>query len=235
LVEYAKLRAPKGILLSGPPGCGKTLLAKALARESEVNFIAVKGPELMSKYIGESESGVREVFKKARQASPCIIIFDEIDALAPRRGTAGEESHVAERVVSQLLTEMDGIEELKGIWVLAATNRPDMVDPALMRPGRFDLLWELPPPDESARLAILQVHTRGKPLADDVDLRVLAHKSAGLTGADLEAWCQDATAAAVREFLATHDTAVHDTSLLRIAWHHFQEANRDGECQMRGY
>src|SRR5712691_4101091 len=205
LFEYARLRAPKGILLHGAPGCGKTLLAKALARESEVNFIAVKGPELMSKYVGESERGMREVFKKARQAAPCIVFFDEIDALAPRRGTVGGESHAAERVVSQLLTEMDGIEDLKGIWVLAATNRLDMIDPALLRPGRFDLLFALPAPDEAGRLAILRVHTRGKPLAEDVDLQALASESAGWIGADLEAWCREATTAALREFLAGHD------------------------------
>ena len=222
LFEYARLRPPKGILLHGVPGSGKTLLAKALARESEVNFIALKGPELMSKYVGESERGVREVFKKARQAAPCIIFFDEIDALAPRRGTAGGESQVAERVVSQLLTEMDGIEELKGIWVLAATNRLDMLDPALVRPGRFDLLFELLPPDEAARLAILRVHTRDKPLAADVDLPALASDSAGSTGADLEAWCREATTAALREFLATHDPTNHGA--FRIAWRHFQEA-----------
>jgi len=222
LFEYARLRAPKGILLHGAPGCGKTLLAKALARESEVNFIAVKGPELMSKYVGESERGVREVFKKARQAAPCIVFFDEIDALAPQRGTVGGESHAAERVVSQLLTEIDGIEELKGIWVLAATNRPDMIDPALLRAGRFDLLLELPPPDEAARLAILHVHTRGKPLAEDVDLQALACDSTGWLGADLEAWCREATAAAMRDFLAANDPTNYAS--FRIAWHHFQAA-----------
>ena len=228
LFEYARLRPPKGILLHGSPGCGKTLLAKALARESEVNFIAVKGPELMSKYVGESERGMREVFKKARQAAPCIVFFDEIDALAPRRGTGGGESHAAERVVSQLLTEMDGIEELKGIWVLAATNRLDMIDPALLRPGRFDLLFELPPPDEAARLAILRVHTRGKPLAEDVDLQALARDGAGWIGADLEAWCREATTAAMREFLAAHDPTNYAS--FRIAWRHFQAA-REKPCR----
>jgi len=228
LFEYARLRAPKGILLHGAPGCGKTLLAKALARESGVNFIAVKGPELMSKYVGESERGVREVFKKARQAAPCIIFFDELDALAPRRGMAGGESQVAERVVSQVLTEIDGIEELKGIWVLAATNRLDMIDPALLRPGRFDLLFALPPPDEAARLAILRVHTRGKPLAEDVDLQALASDSAGWLGATLEAWCREATTAALREFLAAHDPTNY--TAFRIAWRHFQES-KEQSCR----
>jgi len=222
LFEYARLRPPKGILLHGAPGSGKTLLAKALARESGVNFIAVKGPELMSKYVGESERGVREVFTKARQAAPCLVFFDELDALAPRRGTIGGESQVAERVVSQPLTEMDGIEELKGIWVLAATNRLDMIDPALLRPGRFDLLFALPPPDEAARLAILRVHTRGKPLTEDVDLQALASESAGWIGADLEAWCREATTAAIREFLVANDSTNYTS--FRIAWRHFQSA-----------
>jgi len=214
-------RPPKGILLHGPPGTGKTLLAKALARESGVNFIAIKGPELLSKWVGESERGVREAFRRARQVAPCIVFFDEIDALAPRRG-AGDSSHVSERVVSQLLSEMDGIEELRGVVVVAATNRLDIVDPALLRPGRFEMLVELPMPDREARLAILQVHTRAKPLAPDVNLEELASCTEGLTGADIEGLCRQAAMLAIREFLENHpppltSTSCHEFRLSR--WH----------------
>lgn len=159
----AKTNPPKGIILHGPPGTGKTLIAKAAANESEVNFIAVSGPSLMSKYVGESERGVREVFRKAKQASPCILFFDEIDALVPQRGTLGDTTRVTERVISQFLAELDGIEELKGVIVLAATNRIDIVDPAVLRAGRFDLILELPIPDQKARIEILMIHTKGRP------------------------------------------------------------------------
>lgn len=222
LFEHARLRPPKGILLHGPPGCGKTLLARALARESGCNFISVKGAELMSKYVGESERGVREVFRKARQAAPCIVFFDEIDALAPHRGRSSGDSGVAERVVSQLLTELDGIEDLTGVWALAATNRLDLVDAALLRPGRFELVIEIPVPDEAARLLILGIHTRGKPLADGVDLVALARATEGYTGADLEALCRRATMHAIAEFLEAHRGM--DYSSLRITWSHFQRA-----------
>ena len=181
------LNPPKGLLLSGPPGCGKTLIAKALASETEVNFIAVKGPELMSMYVGESERGVREVFHKARQAAPCIVFFDEIDALASTRGGGGhQDAGVGGRVLSQLLTELDGIEELKGVLVLAATNRRDLLDPALLRPGRFDLQIELPLPDQAAREKIFQVHLRDRPLAADVTARWLAEQTQGFSGAEIE-------------------------------------------------
>jgi transitional endoplasmic reticulum ATPase len=191
----------KGILLTGPPGSGKTLLAKAVAHEGGVNFISVKGPELLSKWVGESEKGIREVFKKARQAAPCIVFLDEIDALAPERGGGAGEGHVSERVVSQLLTELDGIEELRGVVILAATNRPDIIDPALLRPGRFDVQIEVPPPDVAARRAILAVHTQRKPLAADVDLDALAAGTEGLVGADLAGLCREAAMAAIRRFI----------------------------------
>jgi transitional endoplasmic reticulum ATPase len=224
LFDRAGIRAPKGLLLYGPPGTGKTLLAKALARESEVNFIAVKGPELLSKWVGESEKAVREVFRKALQAAPCLIFFDEIDALTPPRG--GGESAVSERMVSQFLSELDGIEELKGVVVLAATNRLDRVDPAIQRPGRLDFLVELPAPDESTRRAILGVHTRGMPLGKGVDLDKLAAATAGLVGADLEGVCQRAGLLALREILETAgeepDSAVAER--LRVTSGHFQQA-----------
>jgi transitional endoplasmic reticulum ATPase len=197
LFQQAGVRAPKGVVLFGAPGTGKTLLAKALAGETEANFIAVKGPQLLSMWIGESERGVREVFRKARQASPCIIFFDEIDALAPRRG--GGSSQVTERVVAQLLTELDGIEDLKGVLVLAATNRLDLLDPALLRPGRLEFLVELPTPDAAARRAILAVQTRRMPLAKDVNIEAIVKKTEGLVGADLEGLCRQAALFAIRE------------------------------------
>ncbi|HIP25855.1 MAG TPA: AAA family ATPase, partial [Archaeoglobus profundus] len=168
LFKALNIKPPKGILLYGPPGTGKTLLAKAVANEANANFISVKGPELLSKWVGESEKHVREMFRKARQVAPCIIFFDEIDALAPRRGT-GADTNVTERVVSQLLTELDGLEELKDVVVIAATNRPDMIDPALLRPGRIERHIYIPPPDKKSRKEIFKVHLRGKPLAYDVE------------------------------------------------------------------
>jgi len=222
--QQAHTRPAKGILLSGPPGCGKTLLAKAIASQSQVNFISVKGPELLSKWVGESEKGIREVFKKARQASPCIIFFDEIDAIAPVRG--GGDAHVIERVISQLLTEMDGIEELKGVVVLAATNRPDIIDPALLRAGRFDLHLEVPLPDEKARLEILRIHTSGKPLADDIDLKALARATQGLAGSDLEALCRRASMLAIREFIdgLGREPEAADLTAFTVAARHFAQA-----------
>ncbi|HLA85589.1 MAG TPA: CDC48 family AAA ATPase [Thermoguttaceae bacterium] len=190
LFESFRLKPPKGMLLSGPPGCGKTLIAKALAAETEVNFISVKGPELMSMYVGESERGVREVFHKGRQAAPCIIFFDEIDALASTRSGGGhEDSGVGGRVLSQLLTELDGIEELKGVLVLAATNRRDLLDPALLRPGRFDMQIEMPLPDRAAREKIFEVHLRDRPVARNVTLAWLADEADGFSGAEIEGVC----------------------------------------------
>ena len=223
LFELAKTKPVKGILLSGPPGTGKTLMAKALAHESEVNFISVKGPELMSKWIGSSEKGVREVFKKAKQASPCIVFFDEIDSLAPARGGGGD-SGVTQRIVSQFLTELDGLEELKGVLVLAATNRKDILDPALLRPGRFDSIIELPFPDEEARLAIFKIHTRGKPLAKDVDLTPMARDCDDLTGAHIEAICHKASSLAIREFLGKNNPDKKDYKGFVIRKKHFLAA-----------
>ncbi len=224
LFEKAHTTPPKGILLTGPPGTGKTLLAKAVATESGVNFISVKGPELLSKWVGESERMVREVFKKAKLASPCIIFFDEIEAMAPRRGSGGD-SHVTDRFMSQLLTELDGIEELKGVVVLAATNRPDLLDPALLRTGRLEIRHELPVPDEEARLVIFRIHTRNKPLADDVDLIGLARKATGLVGSDIEAMCRRAALSAIREFLQRHpQPAAEEVAAFKIAARHFEEA-----------
>ena len=224
LFRQATTSPPKGILLTGPPGTGKTLLAKAVASQSGVNFISVKGPALLSKWVGESEKGIREVFKKAKQASPCIVFFDEIDALTPVRG-AGGDSHVTERVISQFLTELDGIEELKGVTVLAATNRPDIVDPALLRAGRFDVQIELPVPDEKARRAIFAIHTRGKPLADDVGLDHLATTTDGLVGSDIEAICRRASMLAIREFVDSGNPGSEppDVATFKVANKHFEK------------
>ncbi|MBU5688921.1 MAG: CDC48 family AAA ATPase [Candidatus Aenigmarchaeota archaeon] len=191
------IQPPKGILLYGPPGCGKTMLAKAVATESNANFISVKGPELLSKWVGESEKRIRELFKRAKQVSPSIIFFDEIDALAPKRGRSVSDT-VSEKIVSQLLTEMSGIEEMEGVIVIAATNRPDMIDPALLRPGRFDRQILVLPPDEKTRLKILEIKTKKMPLKG-VDLKELAKKTEGFSGADLEALVREAGMFALRE------------------------------------
>ena len=193
------IRPPRGILLFGPPGTGKTLLAKAVATESEANFISVKGPEVLSKWVGESERAIRVIFRRARQAAPCVVFFDEIDAIAPRRGLRSDTTGVTDRIVNQLLTEMDGIERLENVVVIAATNRPDILDPALLRPGRFDRLIYVPPPDINSRYEIFKVHTRKMPLAEDVDLRKLAEMTEGYTGADIEAVCREAAMIALRE------------------------------------
>ncbi|OKY77569.1 MAG: ATPase of the AAA+ class CDC48 family [Candidatus Methanohalarchaeum thermophilum] len=191
------VKSPKGLLLFGAPGTGKTLIARAVANESDANFISVKGPELLSKWVGESEKGVRKVFSKARQTAPTIIFFDEIDSLAPKRATEGRQ--VTERVLNQILTEMDGIESLEDIVVIGATNRPDIVDPALLRPGRFDRRVYIPIPDQKAREKILDIHTRDMPLASDVDLRELALNLEGYVGSDIEALCREAAIFALRK------------------------------------
>jgi transitional endoplasmic reticulum ATPase len=196
--ERAGTKPPRGILLGGPPGCGKTLLAKAIANESKVNFISIKGPALLSKYVGESEQAVREVFRKAKQASPCIVFFDEIDALVPVRSSGSSDSHVGERVLSQFLAEFDGIEELNGVLVLGATNRLDMLDPAVLRPGRFDEIVEIPIPEEGDREEIFRVHLRSKPVEKGVNPAKLAKETEGFSGAEIAAVCNKAALAAVR-------------------------------------
>ena len=202
LFSRAGIKPPKGILLSGPPGCGKTLLAKAVANETKVNFLSVKGPALLSKYVGESEQGVREMFRKARQAAPCIVFFDEIDALVPVRSAGSSDSHVSERVLSQFLTELDGIDELKGVLILGATNRIDMLDPAVIRPGRFDQIVEIPLPNLDDRRNIFQVHFRNKPLEAGIDVEDLARTTEGFSGAEIASVCNAAALGAVRRAIA---------------------------------
>ncbi len=226
---FAQLNAtpPKGLLLYGPPGTGKTLLAKAVAHESESNFISVKGPELLNKFVGESEKAVREVFRKARQASPCIIFFDEVDSVAPTRGSSMGDSHVTERVISQFLTEMDGLEELRNVIIIAATNRPDIIDSALLRPGRFDRLLFVPPPDLEARKQIFKIHTRKTPLAEDVNLDELARKTDGYTGADIASLANTGVMLALREHISKAkdpEDAKKRAKGLKVAKRHFDEA-----------
>ncbi|GAB6946639.1 CDC48 family AAA ATPase [Vulcanisaeta sp. JCM 16161] len=222
--EELGVEPPKGILLFGPPGTGKTLLAKAVATESNANFIAVRGPEVLSKWFGESERAIREIFKKARMAAPCVIFFDEIDAIAPARGLR-VDSGATDRIVNQLLAEMDGIAPLKNVVVIAATNRADIIDPALLRPGRFDRIVYVPPPDENARFEILKVHIRGLKLADDVKdgnykyLRDLARRTEGYTGADLAALVREAAMLALRETIRSNTNQVKPVGI-----EHFEDA-----------
>ncbi len=199
--EYVNVQTPKGILLHGPPGTGKTLIAKALAKMTDSNFISVKGPELLSKWVGESEKGVREIFRKARAAAPCIIFFDEIDALVPRRSSGGSSSHVTENVVSQILTEIDGLEELNDVLIIGATNRLDIVDEALLRPGRFDRVIEVPLPDAKGRENIFKIHTKKKPLDSDVNISKLVEQTNGFSGADIEAVANRAAITALKRYV----------------------------------
>jgi transitional endoplasmic reticulum ATPase len=193
------IQPPRGVLLYGPPGCGKTLLARAVATESEANFISIKGPEIFSKWVGESEKAIREVFRKARTAAPAVIFFDELDSVVPRRGMGFGDSGASERVISQLLTEMDGLETLTDVIVIAATNRPDILDPAILRPGRFDRMVYVPPPDQAIRLQIFEIYTKNMPIAKDVDLEALAKLAKGYSGADIEAMCREAGMYALRK------------------------------------
>ncbi len=224
--EAINTRPPRGVLLFGPPGTGKTMLAKAIATESEANFISIKGPELLSKYIGESEKAIRETFRKARQAAPTIIFFDEIDSMVPTRGTAFD-SGVTERMISQILTEIDGLEELKNVVVVAATNRPDMVDPALLRPGRLERFIYIRPPDLKEREIIFNIHLKGKPLASDIDIKELAKKTQGYVGADIEAICHEAAIIALRDWIKPgmdRETVKKEVSNVRIREEHFDKA-----------
>ena len=224
--EQLDMAAAKGVMLYGPPGTGKTLLAKAVANEAESNFISIKGPELLNKFVGESEKGVREVFSKARENAPTVVFFDEIDSIAAERGSQSTDSGVGERMVSQLLTELDGLESLEDVVVIATSNRPDLIDSALLRPGRLDRHVHVPVPDEEARRKIFEVHTGEKPLADDVDLDKLARRTEGYVGADIEAVCREASMAASREFIAsvTREEVAESVGNVRVTMDHFEQA-----------
>src|SRR6188768_1484852 len=235
---YTKLghSNPKGILMHGPSGTGKTMLAKAVATESESNFISVKGPELLSKWVGESERGIREIFRRARQAAPCVVFFDEIDSIAPVRGMGGD-SMVTERVVSQLLTELDGIQSLSGVVVLAATNRADIIDTALLRPGRFDKILLVPLPDKSARQKILEIHSKDKPLGPDVNLARIAEMTDGFSGADTSSVVNTAVSLVLHEYLAKYPTpeeAARHASEAHVMMRHIEEGVKKIKAQREG-
>jgi transitional endoplasmic reticulum ATPase len=235
---YTKLghAMPKGLLLHGLSGTGKTLLAKAVATESEANFISVRGPELLSKWVGESERGIREIFRRARQAAPCVVFFDEIDSIAPVRGMGGD-SMVTERVVSQLLTELDGIQSLSGVVVLAATNRADIIDTALLRPGRFDKILLVPLPDKLARQKILEIHSKDKPLGSDVDLSKIAEMTDGFSGADTSSVVNTAVSLVLHEYLAKYPTpeeAAKHASEAHVMMRHIEEGVKKIKAQREG-
>ncbi|HXW01953.1 MAG TPA: AAA family ATPase, partial [Candidatus Nitrosotenuis sp.] len=232
-------KMPRGILLHGPSGVGKTLLAKAVATESEANFVSVRGPELLSKWVGESERGIREIFRRARQASPCVIFFDEVDSIAPIRG-AGSETAVTERVVSQLLTELDGMENMHGVIVLAATNRADMIDPALLRPGRFDKIVQIPMPDKDSRRQILQINAKDIPIVSDkndpdyVNLDKIAEITDGMSGADVAAIGNTAVSIVIHEYLDKHPTKEeldNAANNAKVTMRHFEEAVKKVKTQ----
>jgi transitional endoplasmic reticulum ATPase len=220
------VESAKGVMLYGPPGTGKTMLAKAVANQAESNFISIKGPELLNKFVGESEKGIREVFSKARENAPTVIFFDEIDSIAGERGRGASDSGVGERMVSQLLTELDGLETLEDVVVVATSNRPDLIDSALLRPGRLDRHVHVPVPDEPARRAIFDVHTRDKPLAGDVDLDRLARQTKGYVGADVEAVCREASMQATREFVNSvpREELADSVGNVRVTMDHFEAA-----------
>ncbi|MBM3910058.1 MAG: CDC48 family AAA ATPase [Thaumarchaeota archaeon] len=210
--DHLDVTSPKGILLHGPPGTGKTLIAKAVAKMTESNFISIKGPELLSKWVGESEKGVREIFRKARQAAPCIIFFDELDSLVPQRG-GSSDSHVTENVVSQILTEIDGLEELHNVLIIGATNRLDIIDPALLRPGRFDRIIEVPKPDAKSREHIFRIHTKKKPLASDVNLTKLVELTEGFTGAEISEACNRAALIGMKRYVGGKTQSIKDVKI----------------------
>jgi transitional endoplasmic reticulum ATPase len=233
LHKELKHNIPKGILLHGPSGTGKTLLAKAVATESEANFISVKGPELLSKWVGESEKGIREIFRKARQASPCVVFFDEIDSIASIRGMEGVHAST-ERMMSQLLTEMDGIQEMQGVVIIAATNRVDMIDNALLRPGRFDKIVLVSNPDRNTRERILEIHIKGKPVSKDIDLGRIADLTDGFSGADMSAVVNTAISVVLQEYLAKYNTpeeAAKHTSEALVSMKQFEEATKKIKTQ----
>jgi len=213
--DYVNVETPKGILLHGPPGTGKTLIAKALAKMTESNFISIKGPELLSKWVGESEKGVREIFRKARQAAPCIIFLDEVDALVPRRGSGGSDSHVTENVVSQILTEIDGLEELHNVLIIGATNRLDIVDEALLRPGRFDRIIEVPNPDAKGRKHIFEIHTKKKPLESNLDIEKLVEITDGFSGAEIAAVANRAALTALKRYVEGKSENIKEIKILQ--------------------
>src|SRR5207245_983688 len=229
--EHTDVKAPKGVLLYGPPGTGKTLIAKALAHTTESNFISIKGPELLSKWVGESEKGVREVFRKARQAAPCIIFLDEIDALAPSRSSGSSDSHVTDRVVSQILTEIDGLEELHNVLIIGATNRVDLVDNALLRPGRFDRILEVPLPDVKGREKIFKIHTRKKPLAGSIDYTRLVELTDGFSGAEIEGVCKRAAMSAIRRYVNNKEKSVKSIKITQDDFENAIEKIRPGKVK----
>jgi len=231
--EHTDVKAPKGVLLYGPPGTGKTLIAKALAHTTESNFISIKGPELLSKWVGESEKGVREVFRKARQAAPCIIFLDEIDALAPSRSSGSSDSHVTDRVVSQILTEIDGLEELHNVLIIGATNRVDLVDNALLRPGRFDRILEVPLPDAKGREKIFKIHTRKKPLADNIGFTKLVELTDGFSGAEIEGVCNRAAMSAIRRYVNKKEKSVKSIKITQDDFENAIEKIRPGKVKPR--